>query len=344
VPGLRRGDGGVTAMGAIANRLAVLASAAASAALLAGCASGGPGGSGDGRIVLTTSVAPLADIARNVVGDRAEVVQLIPDGTDSHTYEPSPQNARDLERSDVVVLNGLHLEDPTLDLARANAKAGSRIVLMGDRTIAPTQYRYDVSFPRSGGDPNPHLWMNPVYARRYAAIVRDVMAARDPVGAARYRAGYAAFAARIGRLDAAIRTAVATIPADRRKLVTYHDSFAYFAPRYGMRVVGAVQPADFSEPTPGEVRRIIEQVRREGVPAIFGSEVFPSTVLRQVAAESGARYVDALRDDDLPGAVGSARHTYIGMMVEDVRDVTTALGGDARALDAVPTADPGESR
>ena len=310
----------------------------------AGVAVAAPARQQESRLIVATSVAPLANIARNVVGDRAEVVQLIPDGTDSHTYEPSPRNAKDLERADVVFLNGLHLEQPTLKLAQANAQKGTQIILMGEKTITPGQYLFDFSFPKSGGDPNPHLWMNPTYARRYSEIVSTTMAARDPKNASRYRANQRAFAARIGTLDRAIATSVKTIPSANRKLVTYHDSFAYFAPRYGFKVIGAIQPADFSEPTPKEVQAIIEQVKRLKVPAIFGSEVFPSSVLAAVAKESGAKYIDKLRDDDLPGALDAPQHSYIGMLVEDVRTMTTALGGNPRALNAVPVANVSSAR
>lgn len=320
--------------------LRALARAAATAAALAALAAASASASqthaaSDSTPIVAMSVAPLANIARNVAGDRATVVQLIPDGTDSHTYEPSPQNAKDLERADVVFLNGLHLEQPTLDLAKANAKSGSQIVLMGEKTVSPKQYVYDFSFPKSGGDPNPHLWMNPLYARRYSEIIADTLAKRYPAQAATFRRNQAAFAARIASLDGAIKKTVATIPPANRKLVTYHDSFAYFAPRYGMRVIGAVQPADFSEPTPREIARIIDQLKREKVPAVFGSEVFPSTVLAQVARESGAKYLDALRDDDLPGAASAPNHTYLGMMQFDVDTIAKALGGNPAAIRTV---------
>ena len=102
-----------------------------------------------------------------------------------------------------------------------------------------------------------------------------------------------------------------------------------------MTVVGAIQPSDFSEPSAKEVADLINQVKREGVPAIFGSEVFPSPVLETIAAETGAQYVDDLRDDDLPGAPGDAMHTYIGLMVQNMRIMVPALGGDAAPLDSV---------
>ena len=104
--------------------------------------------------------------------------------------------------------------------------------------------------------------------------------------------------------------------------------FAYFAPRYGMTVIGAIQPSDFAEPSAKDVANLILQIKREKVPAIFGSEVFPSPVLEQIAKESGATYVSDLRDDDLPGEPGEAKHSYVGLMVEDVRIMAETLGGD----------------
>jgi ABC-type Zn uptake system ZnuABC Zn-binding protein ZnuA len=237
----------------------------------------------------------------------------------------------------VVFVNGLHLEQPTVAMAEANRKPGAEIVSLGEETLQPDQYRYDFSFPKDGGDPNPHLWPNPLLARRYAEIVADTLARRDPAHAGDYRAFGAAFGERIGALDAAIRATVASIPPSNRKLLTYHDSWAYFAPEYGMTVVGAIQPSDFAEPSAKDVADLIRQVQAEHVPAIFGSEVFPSPVLAQIAREAGAAYVDDLRDDDLPGAPGAPEHTYIGLMVENLKTMARALGGDPSLMDTVDT-------
>jgi manganese/iron transport system substrate-binding protein len=169
-------------------------------------------------------------------------------------------------------------------------------------------------------------------------IVRDVMARRDPANAAYYRANQARFAAVIDKLHPAIATAVDSVPEDGKKLLTYHDSFAYFSRRYRIPVIGAVQPSDFSEPSAREIQALIDQVKANHVRAIFGSEVFPSTVLRQVADASGATYVDKLRDDELPGDPKAPDHTYVGLMVADVRTMVEALGGDASSLSSIPTA------
>jgi ABC-type Zn uptake system ZnuABC Zn-binding protein ZnuA len=310
----------------------VAAVASATALALAGCGEGARAG---GPLTIDASVAPIRDIVARVAG-RASVVQLVPDGVDSHTFEPSPRTAKELRQADVVFLNGLHLEDPTLRLARADHKAGAVIVELGDRTIGPPEFQFDFTFPRSKGDPNPHLWMDPVYARRYSEIVADELGKRLPAQRPTFEANQARLADVLGRLDTAVAAAVATIPPEHRKLLTYHDSFAYFAKRYGLSVIGAVQPADFSEPTPREVDGLVDQVRRERVPAVFGSEAFPSTVLARVADETGARYVAKLRDDQLPGRPGERRHSYVGLMVDDVTTMVSALGGDPAPLRTVP--------
>ena len=140
-------------------------------------------------------------------------------------------------------------------------------------------------------------------------------------------------------LDAAIHATVDSIPPENRRLLTYHDSWAYFAPNYGMTVIGAIQPSDFAEPSPRDVADLIDQIREENVPAIFGSEVFPSDVLEQIASESGAVYVDDLRDDEPPGEPNTPEHTFIGMMKRNLQIMAGALGGDPSLMDGVDTTD-----
>jgi ABC-type Zn uptake system ZnuABC Zn-binding protein ZnuA len=273
-------------------------------------------------------VSPITNILYNVAGDRLNVSGIVPEGVNSHTFEPAPSDARKLAEADIIFVNGLHLEDPTVELAEANKKPGAEIVSLGEQTVAPDQYLYDFSFPKSDGNPNPHLWMNPINALRYAEIVRDTLARHDPAGSDYYNKNFSAFQTRIAALDQAIKTTINSIPEKNRKLLTYHDSFAYFAPRYGMTVVGAIQPSDLAEPSAQDVANLITQIKREGVPAIFGSEVFPSPILEQIAKESGAVYVSDLRDDDLPGIPGEPKHSYFGLMVEDVRIMAESLGGN----------------
>ena len=282
---------------------------------------------------VATTVAPITSIVANIVGDRADVRGIVPEGPNSHTYEPKPSVAELLSNADVVYMNGLVLEEPTKELAESNIRDGAEIVELGTMTIPESEYIYDFSFPKEGGKPNPHLWTDPTLARRYAEIVKDDMSARDPANAAYYSDNYVAFSALIDDLDAAMRTAFETIP--RRELLTYHDAYAYFARTYGWTVIGAIQVSDFEDPTPGEVADLIDQVKATGVPAIFGSEVFPSPVLEQIGREAGVAYVDELRDDDLPGEPGDAEHSWVGLMRFDYITMTRALGGDPSALEAV---------
>ncbi len=290
-------------------------------------------GGNDGRIRIATTVAPITSVVASIVGDRADVEGIVPEGTNSHTFEPRPSVAELLSDVDVVYMNGLELEEPTKELAEANVRDGADIVELGTLTIPEQDYIYDFSFPEADGKPNPHLWTDPLLVLRYAEIVRDDMSERDPDNARYYTRNYDAFADVIDELDTAMRTSFATIP--ERKLLTYHDAYAYFAEEYDWEVIGAIQVSDFEDPTPNDVADLIEQVEAEGVPAIFGSEVFPSPVLEQIGREAGVDYVDVLRDDDLPGEPGDAEHSWLGLMLFDYVTMTEALGGDATALAAV---------
>jgi ABC-type Zn uptake system ZnuABC Zn-binding protein ZnuA len=291
----------------------------------------GPSEQSSGLTVVTT-VAPITSIAANIIGDSARIVGIVPEGTNSHTFEPPPSAAQVLSEADVVFINGLQLEEPTKELAATNLADGVPLVELGDRTIDPDQFKYDFSFPESEGKPNPHLWTDPKLVKVYADLILATMIEVDAENTDTYQANHAAFVELVDEFDAEVRATLDTVPADMRKLVTYHDAYAYFADTYGWTVVGAIQPADFGEPTPSEVVDLIEQIDAEGVPAVFGSEVFPSPVLEQVARETGAEYIDDLRDDDLPGKPGEAEHSWLGLMKFNFITMTEALGGDASTL------------
>jgi len=289
----------------------------------------------DPKLKVVTTVAPHADLVREIAGDRVDLVQMIPDGTDSHTFEPRPSDARYLQDADLIILNGLHLETPTQRMADANKKPDTPYLMLGDNTISPPDYIFDFSFPVSKGDPNPHLWLNVAYAKNYALLIKNQLQQMDPDDADYYEANFGTLASRMDQLDQAIFTAVQALPANTRKLLTYHDSWAYFGRRYGMEVIGAIQPSDFSEPSPREVAALIDQVRANNVPAIFGSEVYPSKVLEVIGRETGAQFISSLRDDDLPGPPGSPTHTYLGLMREDMRTMFGGLGGPTDMFDGI---------
>ncbi|HWP58867.1 MAG TPA: metal ABC transporter substrate-binding protein [Candidatus Acidoferrales bacterium] len=293
---------------------------------------------GANKLKVVTTVAPITSIVENVAGDKAEIVGIIPEGINSHTFEPIPSDVKIIAAADLIVVNGLDLEIPTLNLANANKKPSATILKLGDNTIKESEYVYDFSFPKEHGHPNPHLWLNPVYVIRYAELVRDKLIELDQKNKSAYENNAAEFIKKLRLLDRAIQEAVQTIPPPNRRLLTYHDSWPYFARRYGFQIIGAVQPSDFSDPSPREVARLIEQIKKEKVPAVFGSEVFPSPVLEQIAREAKTRYIDKLRDDELPGKPGAREHSYIGMMVENLTVLFEALGGSAASLKKVDPA------
>ena len=160
------------------------------------------------------------------------------------------------------------------------------------------------------------------------------LAERDPDNRDYYESNFVEYTARLLALDEAIQAATATIPESNRRLLTYHDSFGYFALRYGYTVIGAIQPNDTSQPSAQEVAALIDQLREEGVPAIFGSILFPADVIDLIASETGVS-VSTLLDDGLPGEPDDPEHTYIGMMVENMRTLAAALGGDPSLMDGV---------
>ena len=306
-------------------------------AVAAGATASGP--SGGGRLQVATTVAPITSIVANIAGDKADVHGIIPEGEDSHTYEPKPSVAELVSKADIVFVNGLKLEDPTKDIANKNIPKGGQVVELGTLTISPDEYIYDFSFPKDGGKPNPHLWTNPPMAGCYATIAASAMGKADPANAAYYKANMARFVAKVDQLDQLMKDATAGMPAKNRELLTYHDAYAYFSAHYGWKVIGAIQVSSFEDPTPKEITSLIGQIKAEKVPAIFGSEVFPSPVLAQIAKETGVKYVDKLRDDDLPGAPGDADHSYLGLMKFDFVTMVSNLGGDASKLSSFDAVD-----
>lgn len=296
-------------------------------------------GQADRSIKVISTVSPITNIIHNIGGERIELHGLIPEGVDSHIFEPAPGDIKYIIDTDLIILNGLRLEAPAERLILANRKGSVRILRLGDKAIKREEWIFDFSFPKEKGDPNPHLWLDVQHAIRYAGFIRDELMDIDPVNPDYYKKRAAAYISRLERLDMQINAVVKTIPPKNRRLLTYHDSWGYFGRRYGIRIIGAIQPSNFAEPSPRDVARLIDQIRGEGLPAIFGSEVYPSKVLDQIAREAGVRVVTTLRDDALPGEPGAKDHSYIGMMLDNVRNIVLALGGDVKGLDLIDPAD-----
>jgi ABC-type Zn uptake system ZnuABC Zn-binding protein ZnuA len=313
---------------------------------------------------VVATVAPLTDLVGMVGGDRVEVTSLVPPGADSHTYEPRPGDVALLAQADAYLGVGLALNDGALRLAEENLPAGAPVVRLGEEALAEDDLVFDhVPDHDHGHDhghddghdhghddgghdhghahddsvepgPNPHVWTSLRNAARLVDRIAGVLTELDPEGADVYAANAAAARAELEALDRMIGDATATIPAAARTLVTYHDAWAYFARDHRLEYAVAIQPVDFSEPSAAEVRAVIDLVRELDVPAVFGSEVFPSSVLEAIAEETGATYVGDLADDVLPGRPGDPEHTYLGLMRRNAITIVEALGGDASLLRA----------
>ena len=296
------------------------------------------------KLQVSTTVAPITSIVANVAGERADGTASFRRARTGHTNEPKPSVAELFTKADVVFVNGLSLEDPTKELAKSNLGSGGQVVELGSIVLTPDQYIYDFSFPRDGGKPNPHLWTNPPMAACYARIAGSVLARADPANASYYKANSVKLETKINDLSKRFRAASNKMAVSNRELLTYHDAYAYFSVFYKWKIIGAIQISDFEDPTPKEVAALITQIKKEKVPAIFGSEVFPSPVLAQIGKEAGVKYVDKLRDDDLPGSPGDPNHSYLGLMKFDFVTMVSNLKGDATELSKFDASDVAKDR
>lgn len=283
---------------------------------------------------VVTSVSPITNIVKNIGGDKINLTGLVPEGVNSHTFEPVPSDIIKLSNADLVIINGLYLEDNIEKAVNELLTKNPNIQLLklGDNTVNSTDWVFDFSFPKEMGHPNPHLWLNPVYAMIFANLTKEKLIEMDPNNTVYYQDNAERYIDLLKQLDEGIKVAAQSIPPENRKLITYHDSWAYFAPRYNMSVMGAVQPSDFSEPSPLDIAKLIDQLREEKVPAIFASEVFSNKITDQIAREAGVNIVQTLRDDALPGNLTSPNHTYVGMMLENMEHMIIPLGGNIASL------------
>lgn len=283
------------------------------------------------RVVATTGL--VGDVVANVAGDTIELTTLMAPGQDPHGFQPTPRDLAAVERAHVVFINGFHLEEgleSTIDAASSRGRpvvaisAGIRPRGTGEVHEGSTPQAAGTDHAHVAGDP--HVWFDPANVKIWAQNVATSLSALDPAHAAAYQANAAAYAGQLDELDAFIRAQVARIPAERRKLVTDHDAFGYFADRYGFRVIGAVIPAlsTTAEPSAGDLADLITKIRAERVPAVFIGSQANARLPELVAAETGARVL-RLYTGEL-GPAGSGAETYIGMMRVDVERIVDGLG------------------
>jgi zinc/manganese transport system substrate-binding protein/manganese/iron transport system substrate-binding protein len=274
-------------------------------AIAGGCA--GPAGPGGGlKVVATTTI--LADLAKNVGGDRVSVTSIAPAGAEIEDYSPKPDDAKKVSEAAVIVVNGLDLDKWSEDLLK-NKKADAVVVELTDGLPVI--------------EDNPHMWFDVELARKYVEKIRDALVRADPAGKDAYTTKAASYDSELVKLHDEMKKKAAEVPAAKRKLVTSHDAFPYFAKAYGFEVVGFVQPEPGSEPSPAELAKLVEDVKKAGVTAIFVESQASPRLSEALAKDAGVkRVVTDLPTDSLQEKPAD---TYVGLMRTVMDKIVTAL-------------------
>ena len=281
------------------------------------------------RVKVIASFSILADLVKNVGGDRVDLSVLVGRGSDAHVYAPTPADARKVAEARLVVVNGLGFEGWLDRLIKA--AGGKATVVVAAKGIKARKAAGDHDHDRKHGhkhdhddDVDPHAWQNVLNVKTYVANIRDALASADPAGTDTYKANAAAYSARLDALNADVRAAIAKIPSARRKIITNHDAFGYFGAAYGIRFVAPQGVATESEPSARDVARIISQIRRQRIPAVFLENISDPRLMQRIAKETGAKIGGTLYSDALTAANGPAP-TYIDMMRHNLGTLTGAL-------------------
>ena len=285
------------------------------AAFLAAC------GSGDGdapsssvaRPTVVATTTQVADLARQVAGDRAEVRQILPANADPHDYEPRPSDVKAVSGAAVVLRSGGDL-DEWLDDVLQNAGIDTKAVTLID-TVRTRE-----------GETDPHWWQDPLNAIAAAGEIRDALISADPDGREAYTSSADAYLVELRTLDQAIKTCIDTIPASERKLVTDHDALGYYADRYEIEIIGTVIPAlsTQAQASAADTARLVRTIRAAGVTTIFPESAANPRLARAIARDAGATVGPALYADSL-GAEGTAGETYIASLQANTRALVTGF-------------------
>lgn len=273
-------------------------------------ASSQPAGQAGIKVMATQSF--LADIAQNVAGDRFTVDTLIPPGTDPHNFEATPQDIARLYDTQVLIENGAGLEEWLQEMLQNSG--GQHQVIVASAGLEP------------GSTNDPHFWLDPLKVVKYVENIRDGLASADPAGSQTYRDNASAYIDQLTELDQWIQTTVAEIPPEQRLLVTNHESFGYFADRYGFKIIGTIIPATSSGASPSaqDLARLVDTIRNSGAKAIFLETGTNPQLAEQISQETGVKVVSDLYSHTLTTPDDPAPD-YISMMRYNVETIVDAL-------------------
>ncbi|HEX3117184.1 MAG TPA: metal ABC transporter substrate-binding protein [Bradyrhizobium sp.] len=265
------------------------------------------------RINVVASFSILGDFAKNVGGDRVSVTTLVGPDSDVHVYAPAPADAKKMADARLLVVNGLGLEGWLPRLLQSSGSSAP--IVTATKGIVPL---------KSGSGADPHAWQSVVNAKIYVANIRDALEAADPADAEIFRKQAQAYLAELDALDREVREAIAQIPPDRRKVISTHDAFGYFAAAYGIRFIAPSGVSTESEASARDIAAIITQIKSEKIPAVFLENISDDRMIRRIAAETGAGVGGVLFSDSLTGEKGDAP-TYIDMVRHNIKTFTSAL-------------------
>jgi zinc/manganese transport system substrate-binding protein len=265
------------------------------------------------RLNVVASFSILGDFVRNVGGERVRVTTLVgPDG-DVHVYTPAPADAKTIADAKLLVINGFGLEGWLPRLLQASGSKAS--IVTATQGIAPLKL---------GSDADPHAWQSVANAKIYVANIRDALIAADPVDAEVFKANAENYLTKLDALDREVRGAIAQIPQGRRKVISTHDAFGYFAAGYGIEFIAPLGVSTESEVSARDIAEIITQVKKSGIPAVFLENISDDRLMRRISAETGARVGGTLYSDALTDEKGVAP-TYIDMVRHNIKALTSAL-------------------
>ncbi len=280
-----------------------------------------PAAAQDAKLKVTATFSILGDVVKNIGGERVEVTMLVGPNADAHVYSPSPADAKKLADAKLVIVNGLGFEGWIERLVKASGSKAP--VVVASKGVKPRPTAGGHGHGHSHGS-DPHAWQSVGNVKTYAANIRDGLIAADPPGKSIYEANATAYLAKLDALDKEVRETVAKIPADRRRIITTHDAFGYFKDAYGLDFIAPQGVSTESEASAKDVARIITQIKRQKIPAVFMENISDPRLLKRIADETGAKVGGTLYSDALTEEKGPAP-TYIDLIRHNIRTLSAAL-------------------
>ena len=278
------------------------------------------------KLEVVASFSILGDLTQRIGGARVEVHTLVGQDADAHVYQPTPADAKTLARAALVIVNGFGFEGWIERLVKSSGYRGQVLIASNGINVLKRPHPADgkATSPEQDSGVDPHAWQDLTNAMRYVDNIAQALSQTDPAGKAFYQANAAAYKKEMAALDAEIRRAFTAIPVARRKIVTSHDAFGYFSRAYGITFISPVGVNTDGEPSAADVGRIIRQIRREKISAVFMESFSDQRLLERIRLESGARIGGTLYSDSLSKPGGPAA-TYLQMMQHNARTLAAAL-------------------